>query len=123
MLRSEHKHSKWIVQWNAVRSNDDSLVSTGQSKDGLACPGEMPCDCGPVHQHRREQANALQSSKWHGHPEEPTMEMTSSLVHQETEHHNEHPVSGQDQRAHQAVMEREQVKLWHDHLIKCPHAW
>ena len=52
------------------------------------------------------------------------MEMSSSLVHQETEHHNEHPVSGQqDHRAHQAVMEREQVKLWHDHLNKCPHAW
>ena len=42
------------------------------------------------------------------------MEMTLSLVHQETEHHNEHPVSGQDQRAHQTVMEREQVKLWCD---------
>ena len=50
------------------------------------------------------------------------MEMSSSLVHQETEHHNEHPVSGQqDHRANQAVMECEQVKLWHDHLNKCPH--
>ena len=81
---------------NGITSNpnNDSLVSVYQLKCVFVCPGEIQCDSGSVQQHRRPQAaNAIQSSKWHGHLECLTTEMSSFLLHNETAHHHEHPVA------------------------------
>ena len=73
--------------------NNDSLVSACQLKGVLVCPGDMQCDSGAVFWHRRQRANAIQSSKWHGHLECLTTKMSSFLVHNETANHCEHPVA------------------------------